>query len=173
MREEVFHLTLEELERMSFEGAHKISLQRVDAAEHFKAIRFPRNLTVEAIEEIEFRAPAIVATGEGVLTGVRVSGSSPVAGRALVVNGGSAADVICRMQEGDILVSPIVSPDWLPHFSRLGGVVAEVGGWLSHTAILAREFDLPMVVQVDGLESITDGTYIEVGLDGAVRVIAA
>ena len=129
-------------------------------------------MTVEALEDLEFRAPAIVATGEGVLTGVRVSGSSSVAGRALVVNGGNAADVIGRMQEGDILVSPIVSPDWLPHFSRLGGVVAEVGGWLSHTAILAREFDLPMVVQVDGLASIVDGTYIEVSLDGAVRVIA-
>ena len=68
-------------------------------------------------------------------------------------------------------MSAIVSPDWLPHFSRLGGIVAEVGGWLSHTAILAREFNLPMIVQVDGLESIPDGAYIEISLDGAVRII--
>ena len=80
MREEVFHLTLQELESMPFERAHQISLHRADEAESFKSVRFPRNLTVEALENLEFGAPASPPTEAGALSGVRVSGSSTLPG---------------------------------------------------------------------------------------------
>ena len=51
--------------------------------------------------------------------------------------------VIPGFMDGDIVVSRMVPPAWIPYFQRAGGFVREVGGWLSHTAIVAREFNVP------------------------------
>ena len=56
-------------------------------------------------------------------------------------------------RDGDIVVSRMVPPGWIPYFQRAGGFVCEVGGWLSHTAIVAREFNVPLIVQAKGVRS--------------------
>ena len=53
-------------------------------------------------------------------------------------------------RDGDIIVASMINPAWLPYFSRAGGFVSEVGGWLSHPAILAREYDVTMIVGTAG-----------------------
>ena len=60
-------------------------------------------------------------------------------------------------RDGDIIVASMINPAWLPYFSRAGGFVSEVGGWLSHPAILAREYDVAMIVGTEGIGRIADG----------------
>jgi phosphoenolpyruvate-protein kinase (PTS system EI component) len=65
----------------------------------------------------------------------------------------------------------MVPPAWIPYFQRAGGFVCEVGGWLSHTAIVAREFNVPLIVQAKGLQKIETGNLIRLHPDGAVELI--
>ena len=51
--------------------------------------------------------------------------------------------VIPGFMDGDIVISRTVPAGLVPYFQRAGGFVCEVGGWLSHTAIVAREFNVP------------------------------
>jgi phosphoenolpyruvate synthase/pyruvate phosphate dikinase len=74
-------------------------------------------------------------------------------------------------RDGDIIVATMINPAWLPYFSRAGGFVSEVGGWLSHPAILAREYDVAMVVGTQGIGGITDGSVLRLHLDGRVEVV--
>ena len=74
-------------------------------------------------------------------------------------------------RDGDIVVAAMINPAWLPYFSRAGGFVSEVGGWLSHPAILAREYDVAMVVGTAGIGSIVDGTMLGIHLDGKIEIV--
>lgn len=79
-----------------------------------------------------------------------------------------------RLQRGDILVAPSTDPAWTPLFLKAGGLVMETGGFMSHGAIVAREFGIPAVVNLPGiLARIRDGDLIEVdGAGGRVRLLA-
>ena len=82
-------------------------------------------------------------------------------------------DESARLQVGDVLVAPSTDPGWTPLFLRASAVVMEVGGYLSHGAIVAREYGLPAVVNVPGaLATIQDGQLLEVDGDTG-EVIAA
>nr|MBP8266691.1 hypothetical protein [Zoogloea sp.] len=72
------------------------------------------------------------------------------------------------------LVAPSTDPGWTPLFLKAGGLVVETGGYLSHGAIVAREFALPAVVNLPGvLGALADGDEVEVnGLTGTVRLLA-
>lgn len=76
-----------------------------------------------------------------------------------------------RLQRGEILVVPSTDPAWTPLFLKAGGLVMETGGYLSHGAIVAREFGIPAVVNLPGiLRLLKDGERIEVnGGRGMVR----
>lgn len=84
----------------------------------------------------------------------------PLAGKSLV--------------NGEILVAPSTDPGWTPLFVRAAGIVMEVGGDLSHGAIVAREFGLPAVVGLPGvLQKIRDGQEIVVDGDrGTVTILS-
>ena len=71
-----------------------------------------------------------------------------------------------RLQPGEILVAPSTDPGWTPLFLRASALVAEVGGYLSHGAIVAREYGLPAVVNIPGLlDVVRDGEVLEVDGD--------
>jgi rifampicin phosphotransferase len=73
-----------------------------------------------------------------------------------------------RLGHGEILVAPSTDPGWTPLFVRAGAVVMETGGYLSHGAIVAREYGLPAVVNIPGiLNHITDGEILTVDGDAA------
>ena len=55
------------------------------------------------------------------------------------------------MAPGTILVTPVVGPSWGPLYSVAGGLIVEMGGALSHGAILAREYGLPAVTNIPGV----------------------
>ena len=75
-----------------------------------------------------------------------------------------------RMRRGDVLVAPSTDPGWTPLFLRASAVVTETGGYLSHGAVVAREFGLPAVVNVrDAMRLIADGDRLRV--DGESGVV--
>jgi pyruvate,water dikinase len=103
-----------------------------------------------------------------VLVGLPVS-SGTVEGAARVVLDRSAAD----LEPGDILVTAYTDPSWTPLFVAIAGLVTEVGGLMTHGAVIAREYGLPAVV---GMENATrlirDGQRIRVhGTDGYVEIL--
>ena len=97
-----------------------------------------------------------------VLTGSKASkgrtGES-VRGRAVVVNDPKDMD---KFQEGDILVTYMTDPDFVPMMSKAGAVVTEIGGRLCHAAIVSRELGIPAVVIVKDARSLLNGKDVTV-----------
>jgi len=76
-----------------------------------------------------------------------------------------------ELTKGDVLVVPYSDVAWTPLFAMAGAVVAESGGILSHSSIVAREHGIPAVVSVDGAMSLADGTTVSVdGFTGDIIV---
>jgi phosphohistidine swiveling domain-containing protein len=130
-------------------------------------------LAVRDIETISMGGQATHDEVRGVVRGTRVSGSGTVAGRARVV---AETDAECGrpiepFMDGDIIVASMIHPAWLPYFGSAGGFVCEVGGWLSHTAILAREYNATMIIGTRGLSAIKDGTLLRLHPDGVVETV--
>ncbi|WP_291994389.1 PEP/pyruvate-binding domain-containing protein [Candidatus Accumulibacter sp. ACC003] len=78
-----------------------------------------------------------------------------------------------RLLTGEILIAPSTDPAWTPLFLRAGGLVMETGGYLSHGAIVAREFGIPAVVNLPGIRArVRDGDRIRVdGQRGEVTFV--
>jgi pyruvate,water dikinase len=67
------------------------------------------------------------------------------------------------VRPGDIVVAPVIDPGMVPVFGLAAGLVVEMGGLLSHGAIIAREYGLPVVANVPGAMSIlTEGEWVVV-----------
>jgi pyruvate,water dikinase len=105
------------------------------------------------------------ATTEGGLLGTPASGGV-VSGKARVVlDPGSA-----HLEPGEILVAPSTDPGWTPLFLTAGGLVMEMGGPMSHGAIVAREYGIPAVVGVpDATERVETGQKITI--DGSHGIV--
>jgi pyruvate,water dikinase len=80
-----------------------------------------------------------------------------------------------RLQPGDILVSRTATPEWTPSFTVIAGLVTDVGGPLSHSSILAREFGVPSVMGVHhATRVIREGQIITLdGGRGTIRLHGA
>src|SRR5918993_8751 len=78
-----------------------------------------------------------------------------------------------RSRSGDILVTAYTDPSWTPLFVAIKGLVTEVGGLMTHGAVIAREYGLPAVVGVEhATRLIRDGQRIRVhGTDGYVEIL--
>ena len=109
--------------------------------------------------------------GDGQATLRGVAGSPGVVeGPARVVRHVSELD---QVEEGEILVCPATSPSWSPVFSRIAATVSDVGGIMSHTAIICREYGLPAVIGTGkAVATIKTGQRIRVdGHEGVVTVL--
>jgi phosphohistidine swiveling domain-containing protein len=174
----VFHLTFDEIAAIRGSGVatlRDVAMRRLHAAACLsKAPSLPATLTVAAIEAASCGETAGGCERDGVIRGTRVSGSRPIEGRAHVVGESDAERGILSgdFRDGDVIVAPMINPNWLPYFGRAGGFVSEVGGWLSHTAILAREHDVPMIVGTQGIGRIAHGSLLRLHPDGQVEIIA-
>ncbi len=85
----------------------------------------------------------------------------------------TSADEIGQLQEGEILVAPITAPSWAPVFGKIGAAVTDIGGMMSHAAIVCREYGLPAVTGTAfGTRNITTGTRLRVdGSSGTVTIL--
>jgi|AntRauMinimDraft_3_1070383.scaffolds.fasta_scaffold00447_13 pyruvate,water dikinase len=139
-----------------------INVRRRDHERH-KRIDAPPLITSEGeiprAERKDVGANTLVGTG--VSPGV-------IEGTARIVHDPANAN----FRSGDILVCPSSDPAWTPLFATAGGIVTEVGGRLTHGALVAREYGLPAVVSVLGAtDSIEDGQHIRVdGTQGTVEI---
>ena len=77
------------------------------------------------------------------------------------------------MGPGDVLVTTHTDPSWSPLFVTVSGLVTEVGGLMTHGAVIAREYGLPAVVGVrDATRLIRDGQRVRVhGTEGFVEIL--
>jgi pyruvate,water dikinase len=116
-----------------------------------------------------FEGPQTAAGGAAEVQGVGAS-AGIARGPARVALGQADFD---RINPGDVIVCPSSNPSWVPLFSIAAGLVTDVGGVLSHAAVVAREFGLPAVVGTrDGTTRIADGQLVEVdGSTGIVRLL--
>jgi pyruvate,water dikinase len=85
----------------------------------------------------------------------------------------TAVDQLDQVRSGEILVCPITAPSWAPVFSRIEGAVSDIGGIMSHAAIVSREYGLPAVVGTGfGTKRIQTGQRVRVdGNNGVVSII--
>jgi pyruvate,water dikinase len=167
-KEDIFYLTFQELHDVvrTNQVDDQLIRQRKDAFRSYHALTPPRVLTSDG-EGIAgaYRRDDVPA---GALVGLAVSAGT-VEGRARVILDMAEAD----LEAGDILVTAYTDPSWTPLFVAIKGLVTEVGGLMTHGAVIAREYGLPAVVGVeDATRLIRDGQRIRVhGTDGYVEIL--
>jgi rifampicin phosphotransferase len=166
-KEDIFYLTFSELHNVVRANLADDELihERKGAFRSYQALTPPRVLTSdgEAIAGAYRReVPA------GALAGLPVS-AGIIEGRARVIQDMAEAD----LDAGDILVTAYTDPSWSPLFVAIAGLVTEVGGLMTHGAVIAREYGLPAVVGVEqATRLIRDGQRIRVdGTDGYVEIL--
>jgi phosphohistidine swiveling domain-containing protein len=172
-----FYLRFDELFTLS--GPTAPALRELAQARHDEAMRLrkspslPSLLTAYDLEAASAGDAGGAGAGSDAIRGTRVSGSKVIEARARVITEDAAesGDAMAGFQDGDIIVATMINPAWLPYFSRAGGFISEVGGWLSHPAILAREYDVAMIVGTEGIGRIADGSRLRLHLDGKVEVM--
>jgi pyruvate,water dikinase len=176
--DDVFYLSVAEVEALA--GGSPLPVDRVaDNAGSADARDRVARRRVEVAEAAELVVPDTVYGDAFVphrrdelvletLRGIPTSRGS-VRGPARVIR--DAAD-FGRVQRGDVIVIPFSDVGWTPLFARAAGVVAEAGGILSHSSIVAREYGIPCVVSVTGAcDVIPDGAIVLLdGLAGTVLV---
>ncbi|MGQ4386743.1 rifamycin-inactivating phosphotransferase [Streptomyces sp. SAS_270] len=167
-KEDIFYLTFQELHDVvrSNELDGGLIQRRKDAFRTYQALTPPRVLTSdgEALTGA-YRRDDVPA---GALVGLPVSAGT-IEGRARVILDMADAD----LEAGDILVTTFTDPSWSPLFVAVAGLVTEVGGLMTHGAVIAREYGLPAVVGVEqATRLIRDGQRIRVhGTDGYIEIL--
>jgi pyruvate,water dikinase len=167
-KEDIFYLTFEELRNVV--STHKLDYsiisKRKDEYKLYEKLTPPRIITSdgEIITGLYKREnlPANAIAGLPVSSGV-------IEGRARVILNMEDAD----LKDGDILVTRFTDPSWTPLFVLIKGLVTEVGGLMTHGAVIAREYGLPAVVGVENATKlIKDGERIRVhGTEGYVEIL--
>ena len=171
----IFFLTMDDALRLGEEDfqqqARDLIARRRTEAEAWPSLEFPTELSIKDLEGVEVGpAGEAISHPRDALRGTRVSGEKEVLGRVRVIRHPEEVDSV---RQGEILVARFTDPAWTPLFPRLAGLITEVGGWLSHAAILAREHDLPAIVGVFGsLGTLKTGSLVRMGIDGGIEQLA-
>jgi pyruvate,water dikinase len=166
--EDIYYLTFDELQEVV--RTHKVNDQiitkRKEEYRLYKKLTPPRVITSHG--EIVTGAYKRENLPSQAIVGLPVS-SGVIEGRARVILNMENAD----LSEGDILVTSFTDPSWTPLFVGIKGLVTEVGGLMTHGAVIAREYGLPAVVGVENATRlIKDGQRIRVhGTEGYIKML--
>jgi pyruvate,water dikinase len=166
--EDIFFLTFEEFHDVA--RTHRVDepliRRRKEAFAWHQSLTPPRVLTSEG--EVVAGSYRREDFPDGVLVGLPVS-AGMIEGRARVVLDVAEAN----LEPGDILVTTYTDPSWTPLFVAIKALVTEVGGLMTHGAVIAREYGLPAVVGVEhATRLIPDGRRIRVhGTEGYVEIL--
>jgi rifampicin phosphotransferase len=170
----IFMLTPDEILRTSDAGFRMnemcaLVLRRGEERECMASITLPAQITLAQLEELDVEHGGTIphAMPKDSLAGTRVSGSGGVVGRARVLR---TPEDIATFKKGEILVARFTDPTWMSVFPLAKGIVTEVGGWLSHAAIQAREYGITGIVGTHGaLDAFQTGDLVLLGADGTVK----
>ncbi|MCZ4248757.1 phosphoenolpyruvate synthase [Bacillus amyloliquefaciens] len=167
-KEDIYYLTFEELHEVV--RANKLDYQIISKRKNeyklYEKLSPPRVITSDGeIITGKYKRENLPA---GAIAGLPVS-SGVIEGRARVILNMEDAD----LEEGDILVTSFTDPSWTPLFVSIKGLVTEVGGLMTHGAVIAREYGLPAVVGVENATRlIKDGQRIRVhGTEGCIEIL--
>ncbi|MBD2702838.1 phosphoenolpyruvate synthase [Spirosoma sp. BT702] len=167
-KEDIYYLTFDEFREVVH--THRLDYQLISKRkEEFKLyekLTPPRVITSEG--EIITGAYKRENLPAEAMLGLAVS-SGVIEGRARVILNMEVAAI----EDGDILVTRFTDPSWTPLFVSIKGLVTEVGGLMTHGAVIAREYGLPAVVGVENATKlIKDGQRIRVnGTEGYIEII--
>jgi Phosphoenolpyruvate synthase/pyruvate phosphate dikinase len=165
---DIFYLEYEELREVIKTNKldYNIIQKRREDYEIYEKLTPPRVITSDG--EIISSQYDTSKIPEGALAGVAVS-TGTIEGRARVILRIEDANI----EEGDILVTTFTDPSWTPVFVSIKGLVTEVGGMMTHGAVVAREYGLPAVVSVENATKlIKDGQRIRInGTEGYVEIL--
>jgi len=167
-KEDVYYLTFEEFREAVRTNQLDYQLIGKRKEEHklFEKLNPPRVITSDGeIISGKYQPENLPV---GAIAGLAVS-SGIIEGRARVILKMEDAS----LEDGDILVTTFTDPSWTPLFVSIKGLVTEVGGMMTHGAVIAREYGLPAVVGVENaVKLIKDGQRIRVnGTDGYVEIL--
>lgn len=167
-KEDIYYLTFEELREVLATNKldYEIICKRKEEYKLFEKLTPPRVITSEG--EIIAGEYKLENLPVGAMAGLAVS-SGVIEGRARVILSMEDAN----LEDGDILVTTFTDPSWIPLFVSIKGLVTEVGGLMTHGAVIAREYGLPTVVGVENATKlIKDGERIRVhGTEGYVEFL--
>ncbi len=165
--DDIFYLTLDEITDMVESGEipkeYKKSIkQRKEEMSKYKDVILPDLIygdePPQLMKSMRFKKRKGVAASKGYYTGI-----------IKVVRG---IRDFKKIKAGDILVVPYTDVSWTPLFSKAKAVISESGGILSHSAIVAREYNIPAVVSVAGATELKDNTKVAVdGYNGEILII--
>jgi pyruvate,water dikinase len=167
-KEDIYYLTFEEFREAV--RTNKLDYQIISKRAYdyklYEKLTPPRVITSDG-ETLsgEYKRENLPAEA---LAGLPVS-SGVIEGRARVILNMEDAD----LEDGDILVTTFTDPSWTPLFVSIKGLVTEVGGLMTHGAVIAREYGLPAVVGVENATKlIKDGQRIRVhGTEGYIEIL--
>ncbi|MFJ9498366.1 phosphoenolpyruvate synthase [Brevibacillus centrosporus] len=167
-KEDIYYLSFEELHEVVRTNKldDRIISNRKDDYKFFEKLTPPRVITSDGeIITGEYKRENLP---DKAIAGLPVS-SGVIEGRARVILSMEDAD----LEEGDILVTTFTDPGWTPLFVSIKGLVTEVGGLMTHGAVIAREYGLPAVVGVENATKlIKDGQRIRVhGTVGYIEIL--
>ncbi len=167
-KEDIFYLTFEELREVvrTQKLDDQIISKRKDEYTFYEKLTPPRVITSDGeIIAGEYKRENLPAEA---IVGLPVS-SGVIEGRARVILRMEDAD----LEDGDIVVTSFTDPSWTPLFVSIKGLVTEVGGLMTHGAVIAREYGLPAVIGVErATKRIKDGQRIRVnGTEGYVEIL--
>ncbi|ALP38781.1 phosphoenolpyruvate synthase [Paenibacillus sp. IHB B 3084] len=167
-KEDIYYLTFEELHEVVRTNKldYQIISKRKDEYKLYEKLTPPRVITSDGeIIAGEYKRENLPAEA---IVGLPVS-SGLIEGRARVILNMDDAD----LEAGDILVTSFTDPSWTPLFVSIKGLVTEVGGLMTHGAVIAREYGLPAVVGVENATKlIKDGQRIRVhGTEGYIEIL--
>ncbi len=167
-KEDIYYLSFEELREVirTQQLNYQIINERKIEYKHFEKLTPPRIITSDG--EIITGAYNRKNLPPNAIAGLPVS-SGVIEGRARVILNMEDAE----LEDSDILVTSFTDPSWTPLFVSVKGLVTEVGGLMTHGAVIAREYGLPAVVGVENITRlIQDGQRIRVnGTDGYVEIL--
>ncbi|MFE4354159.1 phosphoenolpyruvate synthase [Peribacillus butanolivorans] len=167
-KEDIYYLTFEDLHEVVRTNKldYQIISKRKDEYKLYEKLTPPRVITSDGEIIIgEYKRENLTAEA---IVGLPVS-SGVIEGRARVILKMEDAD----LEDGDILVTTFTDPSWTPLFVSIKGLVTEVGGLMTHGAVIAREYGLPAVVGVENATKlIKDGQRIRVnGTEGYIEIL--
>ena len=167
-KEDIYYLSFQELHEVVH--TKKLDYRHINKRKNeyklYKKLNPPRVITSDGeIITGEYKRENLPADA---IVGLAVS-SGIIEGRARVILNMEDAE----LEDGDILVTSFTDPSWTPLFLSIKGLITEVGGLMTHGAVIAREYGLPAVVGVkNATKMIKDGQRIRVhGTEGYVEIL--